>query len=407
MAFNPLSEKGLPLEDQIRSWRELNVAPFDPDAVDPYTRCRVIVMNGIEVEALMFSHQFSRHTNDTELLQQLALSRYVDHQQQKVVNWLLPGWSSVLETTIAYEQVAVDLTAWLARHEKDDYLRQAYEFGLLEDFDHLYRYSNLYEMIEHRKAQKIVDQLTEVMPGRPTRAHHRHPIDNVRQNYDRNTADPFSKLHQMTLVAAEQQTLNFYANVGPQYMEPIARQLYQEIGLVEEEHVTHYESLGDGDATWFEQLLLHEYNECWLYYSFFEQESDPRIKSIWELHLQMEIGQLQAAAQLMRRYEERDPAELLPAEITEVMTFEPNKEYVREVLATQMDLTTLGTGFVRDLHERFVAMQEKLQGDGPPASDLVIDAHRERFDGADYRLEAAGPYPEEAEQRAEKQWGSL
>lgn len=406
MSFNPLQEKGLPLDQQTRSWRELNVEPFDPDAVHPYTRCRVIVMNGIEVESIMFSHQFARHTNDKELQRQLALSRYLDHQQQKVVNWLLPGWSSVLETTIAYEQVATDLTAWVARNEPDPYLKQAYDFGLLEDFDHLYRYANLYEMIEHRKAEKLVDELTEIIPGRPTRAHHRHPFDNVRDHYDRHTAAPLSKLHQLTLVAAEQQTLNFYANVGPQYMEPIARQLYQEIGLVEEEHVTHYESMGDGEASWFEQLVLHEYNECYLYYSFFEQEVDPRIKAIWELHLQMEIGQLHAACDLMRQHENREPEELLPAELPNVLLFEPNKEYVREVLATQMDLTTLGTGYVRDLHERFVRMQKELQGDGPPASDIVMDLHRERS-GADYRWELAGPYPEEAEQRANQQWGSL
>jgi hypothetical protein len=39
--------------------------------------------------------------------------------------------------------------------------------------------------------------------------------------------------------------MNFYMNVGPQYMEPIARQLHQQIVLIEEEHVTHDESLVD------------------------------------------------------------------------------------------------------------------------------------------------------------------
>jgi hypothetical protein len=258
-SFNPLEQPGIPLEQQIRNWRELNVEPFDPDTVHPYTRCRVIVMNGIEVEAMLFSHNFARHTNDTELRRQLAFSRYVEAQQQKVVNWLLPGWSSVLETTIAYEQVATDLTAWVARQEPDPYLVQAYQFGLLEDFDHLYRYANLYEMIEHRKAEKIVDSLTEVMPGRREAWYqHRHPHDNIREPYDKDTAAPLSKLHQLTITAAEQQTQNFYANVGPQYMEPIARQLYQEIALVEQEHVTHYESLIDGSQTWLEQHVLHE-----------------------------------------------------------------------------------------------------------------------------------------------------
>ena len=37
----------------------------------------------------------------------------------------------------------------------------------------------------------------------------------------------------------------------------------------------------------------HEYNECYLYYSFMEQETDPRIKAMWELHLNMELAHLQ------------------------------------------------------------------------------------------------------------------
>lgn len=391
MGFNPLQEKGIPLDRQIRNWRELNVEPFDPDAVHPYTRCRVIVMNGIEVEAMFFSHNFARHTNDTELRRELAFSRYVEAQQQKVVNWLLPGWSSVLETTLAYEQVATDLTAWVARQEPDPYLVQAYQFGLMEDFDHLYRYANLYEMIEHRKAEKIVDELTEVMPGRREAWYqHRHPYDNIREPYDKDTAAPLSKLHQLTITAAEQQTQNFYCNVGPQYMEPIARQLYQEIALVEQEHVTHYESLIDGDQTWLEQLLLHEYNECYLYYSFMEQEVDPKIKQVWELHLNMEIGQLQVACDLLRRHENRDPAELLPPEIPNVLMFEPNKEYIRGVLAEKIDVTTLGTGYVMEMHERFTWMLEQLGKDTPTSQ--VVELHQERF-GTDFRSEQVGPYP--------------
>ena len=88
----------------------------------------------------------------------------------------------------------------------------------------------------------------------------------------------------------------YYMNVGPQYMEPIARQLYQEISLIEQEHVTHYESLLDPGETWWERLVTHEYNECYLYYSFMQQETDPRIKAIWELHLHMELAHLQQAA---------------------------------------------------------------------------------------------------------------
>ncbi len=394
MTFNPLEQRGIPLDKQLRDWRELNVSPIDPDHADPYTRCRIITMNGIEVEALMFSHQFARHCPDMDVKRKLAEVRYLEQQQQKAVNWLLPGASSALETTIAYEQVAVDLTAWVARMEPDAYLRQAYEFGVLEDFDHLYRYSNLYEMVQHRKAEKIVDGLTEVIPGRPTKYHHRHPYDNVREPYDRDTAEPISKLHALTIMSAEQQTMNFYMNVGPEYMEPIARQLYQEIGLIEEEHVTHYESLVDPGETWWERLVNHEYNECYLYYSFMETESDPRIKAIWELHLNMELEHLHAACDLMRRHDGREPEEVVAPELPRPVAFEPNKKYLRYLLDTQIDLTTLGTGYVREAHERFERMQEAIHGGQEPPSEQVVDMHREQF-GDDYRLPTEGEHPVE------------
>jgi hypothetical protein len=385
MSFNPLDHRGIPLDDQLRNWRELNVTPIDPDRTDPYTRCRIIAMNGIEVEAIMFSHHLARICADAEVKRQLAEVRYLEHQQQKVVNWLLPGQASVLETTIAYEQVAVDLTGWVARMEPDPYLKQAYEFGVLEDFDHLYRYANLYEMIEHRQAEKIVDQLTEVMPGRPTLMQHRHPADNVRDPYDRTKTEPISKLHALTIMSAEQQTMNFYMNVGPQYMEPIARQLYQEIGLIEEEHVTHYESLVDPGETWWERLVNHEYNECYMYHSMMETESDPKVKAIWELHLNMELEHLRIACDLMRSHEDRDPESILARELPPPVTFEPNKEYLRHLLATQMDLTTLGAGYVRDAHERFERMQEQIHGGEAPPTERVIQDHRDRF-GEEYRL---------------------
>lgn len=250
-------------------------------------------------------------------------------------------------------------------------------------------------MIEHRKADSIVENLTEVMPGRPTKFHHRHPADNVREPYDRTTVNPLSKLHALTVMSAEQQTMNFYLNVGPQYMEPIARQLYQAIGLIEEEHVTHYESLVDPGETWWEQLVNHEYNECYLYHSFMEQESDPKVKAIWDLHLNMELEHLRIACDLMRRHGGRDPQEILAPELPNVLTFEPNKAYLRGLLDTPMDLTTLGAGYVRDAHERFERMQEQIHGGEEPPSERVMAQHREMF-GREYRHQTEGEHPDAA-----------
>lgn len=397
MAFNPLSEKGIPLDRQLRNWAELNVQPVDKMASPAYTRCRIIVMNGAEMEAIWFSHHFARHAPDIELKRQLAATRRIEAQQQKACNWLLPGDSSPLETTISYEQVAVDLTAWIARHEPDPYARKCYEFGLLEDFDHLYRYANLLDMLEGKKAQDIVQQLTEITPGRPTNLEHRHPFDEIRKPLDRNKCDPRSMLHALTIVAAEQQTMNFYNNIGSLPTEPIARGLYQEIALIEEQHVTHYESMLDAGASWAEMLVLHEYNECYLYYSFLQHEEDPRVKRIWETHLAMEIEHLRLACELMKKLDRRDPAEILPKEIPETVTFESNKEYVRSVLAAQTNLTADGTEFVpmdslaKD--HRWHQYRSQVNGDDTQTpSELVINRHREAK-GDEYRLETDGDHP--------------
>lgn len=398
MSFNPLTEKGIPLEKQLRNWTELNVTPYDKESVDAYTQTRVITMNGAEIEAILFSHQFSRHCMDNELRRQLALTRRIEQQQQKAINWLTPGNASTLEVTIGYEQVAVDLTAYVARAEPDPYLKQCFDFGLLEDFDHLYRYADLMHMLEGKKAEEIVDRLTEIMPGRPTVAEHRHPFDDVRRPTDSKRADPLSILHVMTVVAAEQQTMNFYMNLGNRPQEPLARGLYQEIAQIEEQHVSHYESLLDPSSSWLEQEVMHQYNECYLYYSFLQQETDPRIKNLWDTHLAMEIEQLRAACELLRKHENRDPEEFLPKALPEPIRFESNKEYVREVLATQVDLTAMNEEFIPmdelPSDSRYHQYQRAVHGDGPVPSEQVIREHIDQF-GEDYRLETEGPHPVE------------
>lgn len=397
MAFNPLEEKGIPIEKQFRNWSALNVKPYDKDSVHPYTRTRGIFMNGIEVEAALFTHQFARHTDNMDLKQKLAMVRRVEQQQQKAVNWVIPGNESTLEVTIGYEQVAVDLTAWLAQNEPDPYVKQALDFALLEDFDHLYRYANLMQVTNGKAPADVVGNLTEITVGRPTVSEHRHPFDDVRKHYDSKTAEFVTKMNVMTIVAAEQQTMNFYMNVGNRPQETVGRGLYLEIGQIEEQHVTHYESLLDPRSSWLECLLLHEYHECYLYYSMMQQEPHPEIKKIWDLHLNMELEHLRIACDLFSQYEKRDPAEILPKEIPPITKFQSNVDYVRKILASQTDYTAMGTEFVpaekMPTDYRYYKYQKMVNGDGVPSEQVVSECIKKR--GIDYRLELKEPHPVE------------
>jgi hypothetical protein len=397
MGFNPLREKGIPYEKQVKNWSELNVAPYDKNEVHPYTRTRIILMNGIEVEAALFGHQMARHAGIYDLKQKLAQVRRIEQQQQKLINWLIPPDESTLEVTLGYEQVAVDLTAWLARTEPDRNVKAALDFALIEDFDHLYRYSNLMGLMDGKDPAKVVGELTEIFPGRATVAEHRHPLDSIRNHYDKDQAQMITKLHVQTIVAGEQQTMNFYMNVGGRPDLPIGRSLYLEIAQIEEQHISHYEALADPRETWFERLLLHEYNECYLYYSFVQQETDERIRKIWQNHLNCEIEHLHQAAELLQQYEGRDAESLLPASgFPEPIKFQSNKEYVRDIIAAQICLTADGNMYqpvdsLPDSH-RYFTWQRLVNVDGSAPSQWVIEQHIDRH-GTDWRLETEGPHP--------------
>ena len=173
MSFDPFKQKVKPVCDAFECWKDLLVKPYDKRSADPYTKLRVILMNGTEFEANWFSHQFSRHCNINDLRREIALVRRVEQQQQKKISALKPVDETVLETTIGYEQLAVELTANLARREKDPYVKMTLDFALLEDFDHLYRFSNMLMHDMNVDASRLVGKRTEITPGRPTVAEHR------------------------------------------------------------------------------------------------------------------------------------------------------------------------------------------------------------------------------------------
>jgi hypothetical protein len=372
-SLNPWREQGIPLEQQYRSWRQIVRTPLDKRDVDAYTRTRVILMNGIENEALVYSHGFARSAGDPAIRALLAQTRRAESQQQMTINWLNPADASVLETTIGYEQVAIDLTAYLARNEPDPYVRETFNFGLLEDFDHLYRYSELLDYLEGKDANTILQGKTEILPGRPTADHHNDPVTRLRKHYEKNRALPLSKIHILTLLAGEQQTMNFYRTVGPLYGNQLARELYAEIGEVEEEHVTQYESLLDPTESYLERQVLHELMEVYNYFHCYQNETDPRIRAIWDEFLHMELTHLQLWGDMLRHCEGVEPEALFGSELTVEFQFQENKEYVRQVLAQQRDLRLVPYGFTTldQVPAATRQYQAIVNADGIPSEDIV------------------------------------
>ncbi len=394
MSMNPFNEKPLKMSQDFYSWKELAVKPYNKFEVDPYTRVRIILANGAEFEAVWFSHQFHRHERNNDLRRELALLRRKEQQQQKRIAALKPIGESVLEHTIGYEQLAVDLTAIFAERESNKYVKTAMDFALLEDFDHLYRYADLLEMDKGIEAERLVGGYTELMPGRPTIAEHRFPTDEIKRFVNFKQAGALTKLDINILTAAEQQTMNYYMNQANFYQNNLGRQLFTEIGMIEEQHVSLYGGLKDTTCTWLEELLMHEYTECYLYYSLSEDETDPRVKKIWEQHFNDELCHLQKACELLTNYENKVWQQVIPqGDFPELLTFHSNIEYVRKVLAETVNLTSNGEDYLDvgklPCDANFFEYQSQVNGsDNEVASHNVIEKYI-ADNNKDYRYETA------------------
>ncbi len=390
--MNPFNE--LPKDSKITysNWKSIAVKPYDKNTASPYTKTRVILMNGTEFESNWFLHNFNRHCLNNELRRVIAGVRREEQQQQKRISALKPLDETVLEHTIGYEQLAVDLTAEMAQKEPNAFVKAQLDFALLEDFDHLYRYADLLDMEEGVHAERLVGAYTEITPARPTISEHRHPNDDVRRYINCWQDDLITRLHTAIITAAEQQTMNYYMNISGFYHSDLGRKLYSEIAMIEEQHVTGYGSLMDPSSTWLESWVMHEYTECYLYYSCYQDESDAYIKQIWLEHFDQELKHLKIACEMLKKYEGREWEQLFRygSDFPSLIKLKSNKEYIREIIKS-VRLTAYKEDMINindmpDGADFFKYQRQVNPSANQVASHLVIDKYIKKH-GEDYRYE--------------------
>jgi hypothetical protein len=381
--FNSLDHRGIPLERQLDDWRELTFADIDPEQVEPYTRCRVVAMSGVENAAARFDQQLGQLAADPELRGRFELLRSVEARQRQAVAGLLARPQSVLETALTYEEAAVNLDSWLARTEPDQPRRQVYECDALEDFQHVYRYAELVDAIQRRRPSHLVDEVDGMLPdrlGAPPPGHPEEP----------EAPELVSALNAITMLAIEQQSADFYDSVDADLLAPPARPVYREVSWAEREQVDRHQALVDAGPSPWEQLVVREYNECRLYYAFLDQESDPRIRAVWELNLQMELAHLQLAGDLLRRLDGREPAEVVGTGLPDQPGLDANRMYLRQLLALHVDPDTLESGSIRDVAQvrdvRERLDNRAIAGPDVDVVDILTDQHN-RIDARFFEIE--------------------
>lgn len=371
MSVNLLSTRGCALDAQRMNWKDLVQNPISKLDDDAFTRVRIILMNGLELDALRLQQVLLRM--DREHRVELAQLMRIEQHQATMINWLISADHSPLETTIAYEQTAIEVTASVAQNEVDPYLAQGYRYGLLEDFDHLYRYSALLDRLEGKDANNILQGHTDIVPARPTQVHHRAPEHDLLEPYGAGAALG-TKLHAITLTGGEYQTHDYYMNIGPAFADPLARQLYAEIASVEAQHITHYGAMLNPAESPYEKLVLHEAAEVWNYAACLEQESNPRVRAIWERFVDYELGHLETACRMLEAAEGTDRAQVLgDGKLPRFIQYQSQRDFVRQVLATEIPLRKNGTDFVDEAQEGRTSLEwrRQLNAAGSPSQSVA------------------------------------
>ena len=188
--------------------------------------------------------------------------------------------------------------------------------------------------------------------------------------------------------------MNFYMNVGATYTSDLGRKLYQEIAMIEEQHVSEYGSLTDPKSTPLENLLMHDYTAGYLYISCMNDEPDAQIRHVWERGFEQSVAQLHKAAELLEKYEGKHWQQVIPdGTYPKLLSLGPNVEYVRDVLANTVHNTKSREEYVdvRNLagDAPFFQYQQAVNPDANIVpSHMVIKDYIAR-NGSDYRFETA------------------
>lgn len=390
--MNPFEQKPILIEDCIMDWASLYKSSYNKQDIDPYTRLRILMINAIETKTAAFSHAFNKSCYDNDLRREIALIGVLEQQQQSLVNSLKPIDETILETSISFEHLEIELLAVLSQEEKDSYVRQALRFTLLEDLDHLYRFANLLDFDSETPAQSIVGSTVDITPGRSSIACHRHPFDSIKNQVSFNAQDIKTSLNILIVTALKHKAMSFYMHSGNYYYNDLGRKLFLEICMIERQHLSLFNSLWDSNLTWLQNLLLQEYTECYLYYSFYECESDAEIKSIWEFGLQQELSHLHKAAELLSKYEKESKVEALRnMSFPAPLNFTDNSDFVKQVLKEEILLTSNKEEYISinnlpQNHEFYFYQNRINHNIDDVASHKIIAQHQQKFN-VDYRTE--------------------
>jgi hypothetical protein len=302
--FDPLDHPGLPIEQHGRHWRELDVEPIDVRATDSDTRGRISTMRALEAAATLFDRELTRRCPDDDARRAVSGLGNCASGRRRHVAALQPS-GHTLQNAVGSERAAFDLVVWAARNELEPGRVLAFRRQAGRHLTRLRWYADLADRSGVEGADRIVDEVGDLLSASSAgpAMRRRRPTEPVAR-----PPAPISLLYDWAVHAAHQQLATSSgrsAQPAPAPTTPAATGLERGGWPAD-----------TGLDSW-QRLVVHECATCYVYYSFLTEEPDPRLRAMWELHLQMGLAHLRAAGDLLRRHTGRDPQEVVGAGLPE------------------------------------------------------------------------------------------
>jgi hypothetical protein len=361
MALNFFNDKGVAVENQQFTWRELTPHPLSKLDDDAFCRIRITLIYALKLHTLSFSHFLAR----TQVKWQgpLARLRTLEQHQATLLSGLMGADFSTTQKALVYEQSSIEITASMAKLERSEQFKSTYCSHLLEGLDHLYRLSALTDHLEGMDANWILQNYTPITPSTPTSHQHQRAEDVLKRPHHENPIHLKSEFFIHGLLSLSELTHQFYLHQGSTYSDPTARGLMAEISSVKEQQITSYESLLSPQISLAERWPIFKAMSAYFCHSCLISESHPYLKTLWQRFLDYDLGQLQLVLEIFKITQKRDPAQLLEENSPAPLPFGPQREFIGHLLASKSNKLTPPS--LESAHYR-----DQLNSEGSPSETI-------------------------------------
>ncbi|MHB8841069.1 MAG: hypothetical protein ACYC56_04640 [Candidatus Aquicultor sp.] len=340
MAYNDMGSFE-EVRDSINEW---TVEPVHKNQLDPMALAKST--SGYAVEQFQWNtyHQLMEMTDNEELKKLFAGIALWEENHQSLMGSLVDPNTTPWERSLALEMTAVMGFADAAQLEMDMTAKTAYDYMLM---DHLTQTKAVSDMASSSgmSPEDILKGQLQLKEGRPFEKQIVPSSDLLKKPLDKNTADITTLVHLYTLLANEEQLRNSFQMIRTMLPSTNARQLYSMVTVVENFHITMLESLLDPTITPLEHAMLNELMEIRNHHLGMEMAKTESARAAHEYAMN---GDTYHLSQLQEAYSSIEKGDASRFSITDklfMMPKMPANDYINQVMQTQMNLTSRGTGF--------------------------------------------------------------